>query len=235
MTVAPLLRDSESATLARPESPATVYIVDDDASVRASLERLLTSAGFAARAFGSARDFLDALPTSNGPCCVILDLQLPELDGLSVQERLRELDYPPAVLFLTGRGDIPTSVRALKAGALDFFTKPFRPLELLAGVQSALARESSLLSERQSLAELRRRYASLTAREREVMAGVVQGLLNKQIAAHLGTSEVTVKEQRARALRKMSAESAADLVRMGMKLGVFGLDAEFGGKQASGA
>lgn len=212
-----------------------MFIVDDDASVRASVERLLTSEGLAVRSFASAREFLDALPNADAPCCVILDLALPELDGLAVQERLSELPCAPAVLFLTGRGDIPTSVRALKAGALDFFTKPFRPLDLLASVRNALARESSLISERRTLADLRRRYASLTGREREVMAGVVQGLLNKQIAARLGTSEVTVKEQRARALRKMSAESAADLVRMGMKLGVFTLDAELGGTKASGA
>jgi FixJ family two-component response regulator len=203
-----------------PEPDAEVLIVDDDDSVRASLERLLASEGFGVRTFASARSFLESLPAAYVPCCVILDLNLPELDGLAVQQRLQELDSPPAVLFLTGRGDIPTSVRALKAGALEFFTKPFRPADLVTAVRSALLRQREQVVERRHLSELRERYATLTTREREVMAGVVQGLLNKQIAARLGTSEVTVKEQRARALRKMSADSAADLVRMALRLGV---------------
>jgi FixJ family two-component response regulator len=215
------------------EPEAEVLIVDDDESVRASLERLLTSEGLGVRTFAAAQSFFESLPAPYVPCCVILDLNLPELDGLAIQQRLQELESPPAVLFLTGRGDIPTSVRALKAGALEFFTKPFRPADLVAAVRSALLRQRELVVERRYLSDLRERYATLTAREREVMTGVVQGLLNKQIAARLGTSEVTVKEQRARALRKMSADSAADLVRMALRLGVADPTDELSEKESS--
>lgn len=208
-------------------------MVDDDASVRDSLQRLLSSEGFSVRSFASAQAFLDALPFDDVPSCAILDIGLPGLDGLGLQQRLRELESPPAVLFLTGKGDVATSVRAIKAGALDFLTKPFRPEELVGGVRHALERERSVFAERRVLAELRRRHASLTSCERDVMAGVVEGLLNKQIAAHLGKSEVTVKEQRGQVMRKMSAETAADLVRMGAKLGIFKLERDTSSKSGA--
>lgn len=212
------------------EPQAAVIVVDDDASVRESLQRLFSSEGLHVRAFPSAQAFLDVLPLDDVPTCVIIDVGLPGLDGLGLQQRLSELEAPPAVLFLTGRGDVPTSVRAIKAGALDFFTKPFKPGELVAGVRTALQRERASAAERRLMIGLRRRYALLSRREREVMAGVVEGLLNKQIAARLGTSEVTVKEQRGQVMRKMSADSAAELVRMGMRLGIFTLEAQLDGK-----
>jgi FixJ family two-component response regulator len=207
-----------------------VFVVDDDASVRESLQRLLSSEGLYVRSFPTAQAFLDALPIDDVPTCVIIDVGLPGLDGLGLQQRLGELEAPPAVLFLTGRGDVPTSVRAIKAGALDFFTKPFKAGELVTGVRTALQRERANALERRRMNDLRRRYALLSGREREVMAGVVEGLLNKQIAARLGTSEVTVKEQRGHVMRKMCADSAAELVRMGMRLGIFTLEAQLEGK-----
>ena len=210
--------------MSRSEEMQHVFVVDDDESVRSSLERLLTSEGLTVDTFASAQAFLDVLPRLDAPSCVVLDVGLPGLDGFELHRRLRELGAPLAVVFLTGRGSIPMSVEAIKSGAVEFFTKPFLSDELVAGVRKAIAREHSAAQERRAMAELRRRHLSLTAREREVMAGVVEGLLNKQIAARLGTSEVTVKEQRGHVMRKMSAESAADLVRMGMKLGILTLD-----------
>lgn len=197
-----------------------VFVVDDDESVRSSLERLLTSEGLTVDTFPTAQAFLDAVRDLAQPSCVILDVGLPGLNGLELHRRLREMNAPLAVVFLTGRGSIPMSVQAIKAGAVEFFTKPFLPDELVAGVRGAIARERTAAQERGELGELTRRYAALTARERDVMAGVVEGLMNKQIAARLGTSEVTVKEQRGQLMRKMSAASAADLVRMGVKLGI---------------
>jgi FixJ family two-component response regulator len=217
------------------EQEQRVYVIDDDDSMRSSLERLLSSEGLTVRTFSTGQAFLDALPQLEAPGCVVIDVGLPGLDGLALHRRLRELDAPLAVVFLTGRGSIPMSVEAIKAGAVEFFTKPFRPGELIAGVRNAIARERAAELERRALAELRRRHLSLTAREREVMAGVVEGLLNKQIAARLGTSEVTVKEQRGQVMRKMFAESAADLVRMGMKLGIFALETSFTQRKASQA
>ncbi len=202
------------------EAPPMVFVVDDDQSLRDSLGRLLSSQGLQVQAFANAQAFLDAFRPPEVPSCLVLDVGLPGLDGLGLQRQLREMDAPVAIVFLTGRGDVPTSVKALKAGALDFFTKPFQPADLLAGIRDAIERERTALSSRRELAELRRRHASLTPREREVMVGVVEGLLNKQIAAKLGSSEVTVKEQRGQVMRKMAADSVADLVRMAIPLGI---------------
>ena len=197
-----------------------VFVVDDDQSLRDALSRLLSSQGLEVRAFANAQEFLDAFRPPEVPSCLVLDVGLPGLDGLGLQRQLREMDAPVAIVFLTGRGDISTSVKALKAGALDFFTKPFQPADLLAGIKDAIERERTALGSRRELAELRRRYGSLTPREREVMDGVVEGLLNKQIASRHGSSEVTVKEQRGQVMRKMAADSVAELVRMAITLGI---------------
>lgn len=212
MTTEPTERDDDSAPM--------VFVIDDDDSVRESIGRLLASEGMKVESFASAHDFLAAFTRCEAPSCLVLDVFLPGLSGLGLQRVLSELESPPAIVFLTGRGDIPMSVRAIKAGACEFLTKPCDPAELLAGVRNAIERERHSLAERKKLATLRIRHRSLTAREREVMAGVVSGLANKQIAARFGTSEVTVKEQRASAMRKMAAGSAADLVRMAIELGV---------------
>jgi FixJ family two-component response regulator len=195
-----------------------VCVVDDDESVRASLRRLLASVGFAVEVFPSARAFLDTHDSST-PGCLVLDVGLPDLSGLELQRELATRDEPLPIVFLTGQGDIPMSVRAMKAGAVEFLTKPFRENELLVAIREAIERDRIVRAERGEVAELRARYESLTARERDVMAGVVAGLLNKQIAAEFGTSETTVKEQRAQVMAKMRAGSVAELVRLVTRLG----------------
>jgi FixJ family two-component response regulator len=196
-----------------------VFVVDDDRAVRDSLRRLLTSVGLTVEVFPTAQAFLST-PRSNAPGCLVLDLRLPGLSGLDLQRELAGTEAPLPIVFLTGHGDIPTSVRAMKAGAVEFLTKPFRERDLLDAIRSAIERDRSARAERQELAELRGRYATLTRRERDVMAGVVAGLLNKQIAGELGTSEVTVKEQRGQMMQKMRVGSVAELVRIASRLGI---------------
>lgn len=196
-----------------------VLIVDDDPSVRESVGRLVRSLGHPARTYASAEQFLEGLsPDVRG--CIILDVQLPDLNGLEVQARLADLGLQLPIIFLTGRGDIPVSVRAMKAGAMEFLTKPFRNEELVDAIVAALEVDRAMQRERVELAELRRRYESLSGRERQVMAKVIEGLLNKQIAGDFGTTEATVKQQRAQVMSKMNASSLAELIRFGARIGI---------------
>jgi FixJ family two-component response regulator len=201
-----------------PETPI-VFIVDDDRDVRDSLRRLLTSVGLVAQVFDSAQAFLTAR-RPDAPSCLVLDVRLPGLSGLDLQRELAAADISLPIIFLTGYGDIPMSVGAMKAGAVEFLTKPFREQALLDAIRHAIDRDRLARAERRELTELRHRYGLLTPRERDVMAGVIAGLLNKQIAAELGTSEVTVKEQRGHVMQKMQVGSVAELVRAAARLGI---------------
>jgi FixJ family two-component response regulator len=201
------------------QSNAVIAIVDDDPSVRKGLERLIRSLGWQAETFASAQEFLDR-PRTEAPSCLVLDLQLPGLSGLDLQKRMSEAGLETPIVFLTGHGNIPASVKAMKAGAVEFLTKPVDEEELLKAVQEAIERDRRTRQQHAELHDLRDRYQSLTAREQEVMQQVISGLLNKQIAGELKITEDTVKFHRGHIMRKMQADSLADLVRMAETLGI---------------
>jgi len=201
------------------KTPDTVFVIDDDAAVREALQSLLRSVGLRATTFASAREFLTSR-RPDAPACLVLDVRLPGLSGLDLQRELAAAAIDLPIIFITGHGDIPMTVQAMKAGAVEFLTKPFRDQDLLDAIAQALERDRAARAQRAGVAELHERYAELTPREREVMGLVVSGLLNKQIAAELGISEITIKVHRGQVMQKMGAESVADLVRMADKLGV---------------
>jgi len=200
------------------EAEPIVFVVDDDLSVRRSTERLIRSAGLKVQALASAREFLKN-PRPEGPACLVLDVRMPGLSGMDLQRELTQSGIHIPIIFITGHGDIPMSVRAMKAGAVEFLTKPFRGRNLLDAVRAAIERDRSAGKERSEIGELRERYGQLTPREREVMALVAVGLLNKQVASELATTERTIKFHRAHIMQKMHAESLPDLVRMVEKIG----------------
>lgn len=201
------------------QATPTVFVVDDDSSMREALTNLLRSVGLEVRTFSAAQDFL-AGPRLDGPCCLVLDIRLPGLSGLDLQRRLLEENIRIPIIFITGHGDIQMSVRAMKAGAVEFLTKPFRDQDLLDAVHQAVERDRASRENHAETKELRVCYESLSPREQEVMILVAGGLLNKQIAGQLGTSEATVKMHRGHVMQKMQADSLADLIRKAERLGV---------------
>jgi len=201
------------------EAQSIVFVVDDDASVREALKSLIRSVGLQVELFDSAQEFLQR-KRPYGPSCVVLDVRLPGIGGLDFQRKLIEAKIPIPIIFITGHGDIAMSVRAMKAGAVEFLTKPFRDQDLLDAIQLALERDRVRRERELEIATLRERFELLTPREREVLPGVISGFLNKQIAAEIGTSETTVKVHRGQLMRKMGARSLPELVRMAEKIGI---------------
>ena len=199
----------------------TIFIVDDEPSVRRSLSRLLTAAGYRVKAFESAQEFLRR-PRDDSIGCLVLDVKMPEINGLELQQALLDTDRSLPIVFITGHGDIPTSVRAMRAGATDFLAKPFHESDLLAAIERALGTAREQHVEQGERHDIEQRLATLTPRELEVLRHVITGQLNKQIAADLGTSEKTVKVHRGRAMRKMQVQSVAELVRLCEKVGIHG-------------
>jgi FixJ family two-component response regulator len=202
-----------------PPSSPIVFVVDDDVSVRESLELLIQHEGWVAKTFPAAQEFLE-WPRAGVSSCLVLDLSLPGLNGLELQKRIAAERTDMPIIFITGYGDVPKTVQAMKGGAVEFLTKPFKDEVLLNAIRQALERSRLALAHEAEMRELRDRYASLTLRERQVMALVVSGLLNKQVGGELGISEITVKAHRGQVMQKMKAESVADLVKMGGRLGL---------------
>ena len=202
------------------DQPATVHIIDDDASLLNALDSLFRSTGLSTKLYDSATQFLERLPESGGPACIVVDVRMPGVSGLEFQDRLKQLGFDLPIILMTGHGDIPMSVRSMKAGAVDFLTKPFRDQDMLDAVSEALRRHGERISDAEQLDEIRQRYETLTVRERQVMEGVVAGRMNKQVAGDLGLSEITIKIHRGSLMRKMEARSLADLVRMAILIGL---------------
>jgi FixJ family two-component response regulator len=200
-----------------PFKEPVVFVVDDEAPIREALGELLASHGLRTVAFASAGDYLAADKAGDGPACLILDIELPDINGLELQKEIAEGDHPP-IVFITGHGDIPSSVRAMKRGAVDFLTKPFSDGDLMRAIDAALTQDEQRRVERAERAAVEARYGELTPREREVLPLVVSGLMNKQAASQLGISEVTLEVHRRHVMRKMGAASLADLVRMAERL-----------------
>ena len=200
-------------------SESIVFVVDDDPSVRETLADLIASVGLSVLAFKSAQEFLESR-RPDAPACLVLDVRLPGLSGLDLQRELLRIEAPIPIIFITGHGDIPMTVRAMKEGAVEFLAKPFRDQDLIDAIQHAIEIDRIARQERTIVAEVRRCYESLTKREREVMKLIVSGLLNKQIAAQLGSSETTVKMHRGQIMHKMKAQSAVQLARMAEKIGI---------------
>ena len=198
----------------------TVFVVDDDAAVRKGLVRLLKSAGYFAESFASADEFIKCWKRDPLPGCVLLDIQMPGLDGLQLQQELSNSTHEIPIIFITGHGDIPSSVKAMKAGAVDFFSKPFDDEDLLQAIREAIQQDHQMRTDRAERGSVAARFATLTPREREVLELVVRGMLNKQIAAALGASEKTIKIHRGRVMEKMKVQSVPDLVRAAEKIGI---------------
>lgn len=206
----------EPSLLESPDKPV-VFIVDDDVSVREALESLINWSGWQAECFASARSFLDH-PRANAPCCLVLDVSMPGIDGLELQKLIAGERKDMPIIFVTGHGDIPMSVQAMKAGAVEFLTKPIDDEALLSAIRHAIERSRAARADLSEVQTLQDRYATLTPREREIMQLVVSGLLNKQVGMKLGISEITVKAHRGKMMQKMEADSLADLVRMSVNL-----------------